>query len=59
VIGRPLLTRTTLMLLLALAGLLLAGQPRLILERYGQLVYFVLIGLIVVGLATLARPRPK
>jgi hypothetical protein len=59
VIERPLVGRTALMLLLALAGLLIAWQTRLIVGRYGQVTYFVLVGLVVLGLVALARPRPK
>ena len=58
-IERPLVGRTALMLLLALAGLLIAWQTRQIVGRYGQLAYFLLIGLVVLGLTALARPRPR
>jgi len=56
---RPLASRTTLMLLLALAGLLIAWQTRLVVGRYGLATYFVLIGLVALGLTALARPRPR
>jgi hypothetical protein len=59
VTDRPLVSRTTLMLVLALAGLLIAWQTPLIVGRYGQITYFVLIGLVALALAALARPRPK
>jgi hypothetical protein len=59
VTDRPLVSRTTLLMLLALTGLLIAWQTRLIVGRYGQPTYFLLIGLVVLGLAALARPRPK
>jgi hypothetical protein len=59
VIDRPLVSRTTLMLLLALAGVLIAWQTPLIVGRYGSATYFVLVGLVALGLAALARPRPK
>jgi hypothetical protein len=59
VIDRPIVSRTTLTLLVALAGMLIAWQTPLIVSRYGQAVYFVLIGLVVVALAALARPRPR
>jgi hypothetical protein len=59
VTDRPLVSRTTLMLLLALAGLLIAWQTPLIVGRYGTVTYFVLVGLVALALAALARPRPR
>ena len=56
---RPLVSRTTLMLLLALAGLLIAWQTRLIVGRYGTATYFVLVGMVALGLAAIARSRPR
>ena len=56
---RPLASRTTLMLLLALAGVLLAWQTPLVVGRYGLATYLVLIGMVALGLTALARPRPK
>ena len=56
---RPLVGRTTLVLLLGLTGLLIASQTGLIVGRYGQATYFLLIGLVAVGLAAIARPRPR
>jgi hypothetical protein len=45
------------MLVLALAGTLLAWQTRMIVGRYGTATYFVLVGLVALGLVALARPR--
>ena len=57
--NRPLVSRTTLMLLLALTGLLIAWQTPLVVGRYGLATYLVLIGMVALGLTALARPRPK
>ena len=58
-IDRPLVSRTALMLLLALAGLLIAWQTGAIVGRYGSATYLALVGLIALSLAALARPRAK
>ena len=54
-----LLTRPALILLVAFSGVLLAGQSGLISARYGPVTLYLLIGLIAVALAALARPRGR
>lgn len=57
--GRPLLTRTQLMMLVAGLGLALAMAPQLIVPRAGMTGYLMLVALAAVVLATMARPSKR
>ena len=56
---RPLITRTTLILAMALGGVLLGTQSSLVVARLGWAVYLTALMLLAVGLAALARPRKR
>jgi hypothetical protein len=58
--GGPLVSRSGLILLLALVGVILAAEMRVVVARYGMPAYLTLIAMVAVGLvATVARPRPR
>lgn len=53
---KPLVSRPALMLLLAVAGVLIASQRQLVLDRLGFQAWILAIVAIGIGLAALARP---
>jgi len=54
---RPPVTRTTLVMLVAMAGVVLGTQSRYVVGRIGWEGYLMALLLLAVGLAALARPR--
>lgn len=54
-----LINRTTLLLLIAAAGMVMAAQARFLVSRMGWEAYLTVLLLLVVGLASLASPRRR
>jgi hypothetical protein len=57
--GRPLLTRTTLILAVAAGGVLLGSQSTFFVARVGWAAYLTALMLLAVGLAALAKPARR
>jgi hypothetical protein len=56
---RRLVTRTTLIVAVALAGVVLGAQSRFVVTRIGWEAYLTVLMLVAVGLAALARPASR